>query len=190
MSDSNLLVGLDTGDDAAVYKINPELGLIFTVDFFPPVVDDPFSYGAVAAANSLSDVYAMGGKPLMALNIVGFPVDLPKPILGEILNGGYSKAKEAGCIIAVGHTVDDQEPKYGLAVIGLVTPGKEITNAGAKPGDKLLLTKPLGTGIITTAGKAGAAPQSVVDGAVKAMAELNAKASEACLLYTSDAADE
>ena len=181
MSDSNLLVGLDTGDDAAVYKINPELGLIFTVDFFPPVVDDPFSYGAVAAANSLSDVYAMGGKPLIALNIVGFPVDLPKPILGEILNGGYSKAKEAGCIIAGGHTVDDQEPKYGLAVIGLVTPGKEITNAGAKPGDKLLLTKPLGTGIITTAAKQDSVDDSVLQHAISIMSELNAYPSEAMM---------
>ncbi len=178
MSNANLLVGLDTGDDAAVYKLDAELGLIFTLDFFPPVVDDPYSYGAVAAANSLSDVYAMGGTPLMALNIVGFPIDLPKSILGDILKGGHAKAEEAGCLIAGGHTVDDKEPKYGLAVVGLVTPGKEVTNAGARPGDKLLLTKPLGTGIITTAGKQGVADSAVLERAIEVMSTLNAAASK------------
>ena len=145
-SDANLLVGFETGDDAAVYKLNEQQALIFTVDFFPPVVDDPFSFGAVAAANSFSDVYAMGGTPICALNIVGFPVDLPKEILSEIMRGGYTKAQEAGCLIAGGHTVDDKEPKYGLAVVGLVEPDMQVTNAGAKAGDALVLTKPLGTG--------------------------------------------
>ena len=149
------MVGFETGDDAAVYKLNEQQALIFTVDFFPPVVDDPFSFGAVAAANSFSDVYAMGGTPICALNIVGFPVDLPKEILSEIMRGGYTKAQEAGCLIAGGHTVDDKEPKYGLAVVGLVEPDQQVTNAGAKAGDVLVLTKPLGTGIITTAGKQG-----------------------------------
>jgi selenide,water dikinase len=181
MVDPNLLVGVETGDDAAVYKLDAEHGLIFTVDFFPPVVDDPFHYGAVAAANSMSDVYAMGGKPLMALNIVGFPINLSKDVLSEILRGGYTKAQEAGCIIAGGHTVDDAEPKYGLAVIGLVPPGKQVTNAGAKPGDQLVLTKPLGTGVITTAGKQGVAGREVMDEAVRWMETLNARAAEAMM---------
>ena len=190
MSDSNLLVGFDTGDDAAVYKLNEEQSLIFTVDFFPPVVDDPFSFGAVAAANSFSDVYAMGGTPLVALNIVGFPVDLPKEILSEIMRGGYTKAQEANCLIVGGHTVDDKEPKYGLAVVGLVTPGKETTNAGAKAGDKLVLTKPLGTGIITTAGKQGVVDASVLDEAVRIMSTLNASASRAMSKVGANAATD
>ena len=146
MSDPNLLVGTETGDDAGVYRINDDTGLVMTVDFFPPIVDDPFNFGAIAVANSLSDIYAMGGKPLLGLNVVGFPVGLPKEILGEVLRGGYAKAQDAGCLIIGGHTVDDQEPKYGLAAVGLVEPGKQITNAGARPGDRLVLTKPLGTG--------------------------------------------
>jgi selenide,water dikinase len=190
MTDPNLLVGLETGDDAAIYKLNEDLGLIFTLDFFPPVVDDPFSYGAVAAANSLSDIYAMGGTPLMALNIVGFPANLPKEILQEIMRGGYTKAQEAGCLIVGGHTVDDQEPKYGLAVIGLVTPGKELTNAGAKAGDVLILTKPLGTGIITTAGKQGTVSQAVLDRAVEIMSTLNAAAARAMVKVGANAATD
>ena len=137
MSDPNLLVGLETGDDAAVYKLNQDIGLVFTVDFFPPVVDDPFSFGQIAAANALSDIYAMGVQPLFGLNIVGFPAELPKDILGDILKGGYTKAQEASCLIAGGHTIDDKEPKYGMAIIGIVKPGEEITKSGAKPGDKL-----------------------------------------------------
>ena len=177
----NLLVGTETGDDAAVYKINDDTALILTVDFFPPITDDPFEYGEIAAANSLSDIYAMGGQPLVALNIVGFPASLDKNILGEILRGGYSKANEAGCLIAGGHTVDDPEPKYGLSVVGVVEPGKQVTNAGAKPGDVLILTKPLGTGIITTAGKQGKVSSDVMQGAVAAMATLNKGASTAMI---------
>ena len=177
----NLLVGTETGDDAAVYKINDETALILTVDFFPPITDDPFEYGEIAAANSLSDIYAMGGKPLVALNIVGFPASLDKSILGEMLRGGYSKANEADCLIAGGHTVDDPEPKYGLSVVGIVEPGKQVTNAGAKPGDVLILTKSLGTGIITTAGKQGKVTADVMQGAVKTMATLNKSASVAMM---------
>ena len=179
MTHPDLLVGTETGDDAAVYRINDETALILTVDFFPPITDDPFEYGAIAAANSLSDVYAMGGKPLLALNIVGFPSALDKDILGEVLRGGYSKANEAGCLIVGGHTVDDPEPKYGLSVVGIVEPGKQVTNAGARPGDVLVLTKPLGTGIITTAGKQGRVSPEVLQGAVKAMSTLNRAAAEA-----------
>ena len=174
-----MLVGTATGDDAGVYRLGDDTALVLTVDFFPPIVDDPFSFGAIAVANSLSDIYAMGGKPLLGLNIVGFPVELPKEILGEVLKGGYAKAQEAGCIIIGGHTVDDREPKYGMAAVGLVEPGKQITNAGARPGDSLVLTKPLGTGIITTAGKQGVVPAEVLDEAVKVMSTLNRGASEA-----------
>jgi len=124
MTHPNLLVGTETGDDAAVYRLNDETALILTVDFFPPITDDPFEFGAIAAANSLSDVYAMGGQPLLALNIVGFPASLDKAILGEVLRGGYTKANEAGCLIVGGHTIDDPEPKYGLSVVGIVEPGK------------------------------------------------------------------
>ena len=178
MADPNLLVGTETGDDAGVYRIGDDKALVLTVDFFPPIVDDPFSYGAVAVANSLSDVYAMGGRPILGLNIVGFPVDQPKEILGDILKGGYTKAQEAGCLIVGGHTVDDAEPKYGLAVVGLVEPGSQITNAGAKAGDALVLTKPIGTGIITTAGKQGVADEQTVSRAVAVMSALNRAASE------------
>jgi selenide,water dikinase len=175
----NLLVGLDTGDDAAVYKLDDDVALVQTVDFFPPIVDEPFAFGEVAVANALSDVYAMGGRPLTALNIVGFPVDLPKETLGRILQGGASKAKEAGVLIVGGHTVDDKEPKYGQAVTGVVKPGAQVTNAGALPGDALVLTKPIGTGIITTAGKQQAVDAGVLDEAVRVMSTLNRAASEA-----------
>ena len=175
------MVGTETGDDAAVYKLNDETALITTVDFFPPITDDPYDFGAIAAANSLSDVYAMGGKPLLALNIVGFPVTLDKDILGQVMKGGYDKCAEAGCLLVGGHTVDDPEPKYGLSVVGTVTPGQQLTNAGAKPGDVLVLTKPLGTGIITTACKQGKAPAEVMQGAVNTMATLNKAASEAMI---------
>ena len=181
ISDPDLLVGTETGDDAAVYRINDSQALILTVDFFPPITDDPFEFGEIAAANSLSDVYAMGGRPVVALNIVGFPASLDKDILGEVMRGGYSKANEAGCLIAGGHTVDDPEPKYGLSVVGLVEPGKQVSNAGAKPGDALVLTKPLGTGIITTAAKQGTVEPDVMQGAVKTMATLNRAASEAMM---------
>ncbi len=179
MSDPNLLVGVNTGDDAAVYRMDEDTALIQTVDFFPPIVDDPYAFGQIAVANALSDVYAMGGKPLIALNVVGFPVALPKHILGTILIGGSDKAREAGTLIVGGHTVDDDEPKYGLSVTGVVRPGAEVTNAGAQPGDRLVLTKPLGTGIITTAGKQGVAPPDVIEAAVEVMSALNRSASEA-----------
>ncbi len=179
MSDPNLLVGVNTGDDAAVYRMNDDTALIQTVDFFPPIVDDPYSFGQIAVANALSDVYAMGGKPLTALNIVGFPVALPKEILGSILVGGADKAREAGVLIVGGHTVDDEEPKYGLSVTGVVRPGDHVTNAGAQPGDSLVLTKPIGAGIITTAAKQGVAPDDVLESAVGVMSRLNDAASHA-----------
>ena len=173
------MVGAETGDDAAVYRLNDETALIVTVDFFPPITDDPYEFGAIAAANSLSDVYAMGGKPLIALNVVGFPASLDKEILGKTLQGGYAKAAEAECLIVGGHTVDDPEPKYGLSVIGIVEPGKQVSNAGAKPGDMLVLSKPIGTGIITTAGKQGVVDPDVLAGAVATMAALNRPAAQA-----------
>jgi len=174
-------VGVETGDDAAVYRMNDDTAVILTVDFFPPIVDDAYAYGEIAVANSLSDVYAMGGRPLLALNIVGFPVDLPKEILSEILKGGASKAKEAGVLIVGGHTVDDKEPKYGMAVTGVIEPGKQVTNAGARPGDVLVLTKPIGTGVITTAGKQQRVSDEVLNRAVETMAELNRAAAEAMM---------
>ncbi len=177
----DLLVGTETGDDAGVFRLQDNLALVFTMDFFPPVVDDPYDFGAIAAANALSDVYAMGGKPLLALNIVGFPNNLPKEILGDILKGGYAKAQEASCLIVGGHTVDDEEPKYGMAVVGTVTPGHQVTNAGAEPGDQLVLTKPLGTGVITTAAKQGVVSDDVLQSAVNTMSTLNQRASEAMM---------
>lgn len=149
-----MIVGIDTSDDAAVYKMNDEQAIIQTLDFFTPIVDDPYMFGQIAAANSLSDVYAMGGKPLVALNIVGFPDCLDMNILKEILRGGADKVKEAGALLVGGHTVSDNEPKYGLSVTGEVHPDKVLTNAGAKVGDVLILTKPIGTGILNTAIKA------------------------------------
>ena len=174
-------MGIATGDDAAVYKMSEDLAIISTVDFFPPIVDDPFKFGEIAATNALSDVYAMGGKPIIALNIVGFPVDLPHEILGRILSGGASKAEEAGVLIVGGHTVDDAEPKYGMSVTGVVHPGEQVTNAGAKPGDVLVLTKPIGTGIITTAGKQERVSAETLNRAVSIMSELNRKPAEAMM---------
>ena len=179
MSDPNLLVGLANRDDAAVYQINQELALIQTVDFFPPVVDEPHAFGEIAVANALSDVYAMGGRPLLGLNIVGFPSDLPKDILGEILKGGASKAKEANLLIVGGHTVDDKEPKYGMAVTGIIKPGSQITTSGTQTGDKLVLTKPIGTGIITTAGKHQSVCSTAMNEAIYVMKTLNQAASNA-----------
>jgi len=175
--DVNLMIGLHTSDDAAVYKISDELAIIQTVDFFTPVVDDPYAFGQIAAANALSDVYAMGGRPLMALNIVCFPNCLSQDVLVEILKGGADKVREAKAIIVGGHTVQDDEPKYGLSVTGLVHPNELITNAGAKPGDLLILTKPLGTGIISTARKADLAPPESCNASVKHMSTLNEKVS-------------
>ena len=172
-------MGSGTSDDSAVYKLNDSIALVQSVDFFPPIVDDPYWFGAIAAANSLSDIYAMGATPLLGLNIVCFPIDLPKEILARILKGGADKMTEAGAIIAGGHTIDDAEPKYGISVTGLVRPGDQVTNTGARPGDRLVLTKPIGTGIITTALKAGKSDAETERGVVALMAELNKGASEA-----------
>jgi selenide,water dikinase len=180
--DPRVLVGRSEADDAAVYEISDDLAVVQTVDYFTPIVDDPYTFGAIAAANSLSDIYAMGAKPVMALNIVGFPVDrLSLEVLVEILRGGSDKAKEAGISIAGGHTIDDNEPKYGLVVMGLVHPDRIMTNSGAKPGDVLILTKPIGTGIISTAMKAEIAPQESIDIAVKIMSTLNRAAARSMM---------
>jgi selenide,water dikinase len=173
----DLLVGLETGDDAAVYRVSDELAIIFTADFFTPVVDGPYEYGAIAAANALSDVYAMGGEVVMALNICGFPKEMPAEIVSEILRGGAEKVAEAGGVIAGGHTLDDDEPKYGLAVVGFVHPEEMVTKVGARPGDVLFLTKRLGVGIITTAAKGGVAEEAHLRGAVKEMLSLSRQAS-------------
>ncbi len=173
-----LLVGLDVTDDAAVYELSRTQALVATVDFFPPVVDDPYAYGGIAAANALSDVYAMGGEVLLALNVVAFPQALDKKILTAILQGGADKVREAGGVVAGGHTVADTEPKYGLCVIGRVDPRRVMTKGGARPGDLLFLTKPLGTGVITTALKQKKAKVEWVRGAVKSMLALNRRASE------------
>ena len=153
-SDPNLLVGFDKSDDASVYKVTDELALVQTVDFFPPIDDDPYTFGQIAATNALSDVYAMGGEPKLALNIMAVPDRLPKEAVHALLRGGYDKVYEAGAIITGGHSILDDEPKYGLAVTGFVHPDRLLTNSGAKPGDVLFLTKPLGVGILTTAAKA------------------------------------
>lgn len=175
----DLIVGLNTSDDAAVYKLNESTAIISTVDFFTPVIDDPYLFGQIAAANSLSDVYAMGGHPLLALNLVCYPACLPLDTLREILRGGADKVAEAGAVIAGGHTVEDEEPKYGLAVTGLVSASQVITNSKARAGDYLVLTKPLGTGIITTAIKGNLAGGEAVQQAVASMKELNAMAAKA-----------
>ena len=169
-----MLVGFDGADDAAVIKMADNRLLLQTVDFFTPVVDNPYDFGQIAAANSLSDIYAMGGTPLFALNIVGFPIkELPREILTEILQGGIDKAQEAGITIAGGHSIDDKEPKYGLVVTGEVREEDLLSNGGAQPGDILVLTKPLGTGIIATAIKQGAADKSTIATATKVMSQLN-----------------
>jgi selenide, water dikinase len=171
-------VGFSTNDDAAVYRVAPGMALVSTVDFFPPVVDDPFQFGAIAAANALSDVYAMGARPLFALNLVGFPKDQPLKVLARILAGGQAKADEAGIPILGGHSVQDPEPKYGMAVTGVVDPRRVLTNAGARPGDMLLLTKPLGSGIATTAIKRGLASRALTKRVVALMSALNRPAGE------------
>jgi selenide,water dikinase len=175
-----VLVGPETSDDAAVYRITGELGLVLTIDYFTPIVDDPYSYGLIAAANSLSDVYAMGARPLTMLNIVGIPKErLAENILARMLQGGVDKAKDAGVEIIGGHTIDDKEPKFGFAVTGLVHPDRIYRNVGAKPGDVLVLTKPLGSGIISTAIKNGKAPETLIQKVVEVMATLNKGAAEA-----------
>jgi selenide,water dikinase len=182
--DPKILVGLDTSDDAGVYLLNDEVALVQTVDFFTPIVDDPFTFGEIAVANALSDVYAMGGTPLTALNLAAFPIKTLSPsILIEILRGGLSKMGEAGVALVGGHTIEDPEVKYGLAVTGLVHPNKILTNAKAAPGDRLVLTKPLGTGIISTALKGGMASEDAVRKMVESMKALNRKASEWMLAF-------
>lgn len=177
-NDPRLLVGIDTADDAGVYQLDDNTALIQTLDFFTPVVDSPYLFGQIAAANSLSDVYAMGGKPLTAMNIVGFPIGtIASSVLADILRGGQSKVAEAGAVILGGHTIDDAEPKYGLSVTGIVHPGRIWTNAGARSGDVLVLTKALGTGVLTTAARADMFPEGVAAAQVS-MATLNRVAAE------------
>jgi len=178
-----LLIGLSAPDDSAVYKLDDNRAIISTTDFFPPVVDDPYHFGSIAAANALSDVYAMGGKPLMAINLAAYPDGLDLSILTEILRGGADKVKESGAVIAGGHTVTDKEPKYGLAVTGEVHPDRILRKEGAKVGDTLILTKPLGIGTITTAIKQGKAQQNHIDEAITGMAYLNRTASEIVQKY-------
>jgi selenide,water dikinase len=177
----DLLVGLGTPDDAAVYRMSADQAIIATADFFPPIVDDPYTFGAVAAANALSDIYAMGGRPLFALNLAAFPDDLPVEVITAILRGGGEKVREAGAVIAGGHTVSDREPKYGLAVTGVIHPERIATKAGARPGDRLVLTKALGTGVITTAHKRGEEYPTDLAAAVASMMRLNRSAAEAAL---------
>ena len=180
LADPNVLIGSNTADDAAVYRINDELALVLTTDFFTPVVDDPYDFGAVAAANALSDVYAMGGKPLTALNLVGFPDDtLEASVLAEILRGGAEKAREAGIDLVGGHTIKTDEPIYGLAVTGTVHPDRVVSNAGGKPGDLLVLTKPLGIGILTTAAKQNKDTLGAIGTAITLMKTLNREPCEA-----------
>ena len=181
VSDPNLLVGMATGDDAAVYRVSEDVAIVQTVDFFPPMVDDPYTFGAISAANSLSDVYATGARPVTAMNIVAFPSDQPKEILYAILRGGADKAAEAGVPIVGGHTIVDPEPKYGMSVTGVVQPGKQLTNAAAKPGDVLILTKPIGTGTITSAAMDGIVDEAVYMAALGHMQALNKAASEAAV---------
>lgn len=181
INDPNVLVGQDTSDDAAVYRLNDDIALVQTVDFFAPVVDDPYAYGAIAVANALSDVYAMGAHPITALNIVSFPKEHDMDVLSEIIRGGAAKATEAGVLILGGHSVDDNEPKYGLSVTGLVAPGHEVTNAGAQVGDALIITKPLGMGILTTALKVGRLEDPLIETIISIMSALNRSASEAML---------
>jgi selenide,water dikinase len=177
--DPRALVGTETSDDAAVYRLSDTEAIVETVDFFTPVVDDPYWFGRIAAANAFSDVWAMGGRPLFALNLVAWPVaTLPMDQLGEVLRGGADTAALAGASILGGHSIDDPEPKYGLAVTGLVHPDRILRNVGAKPGDRLLLTKPLGTGVATTAIKRGVAPLELVERVVALMATLNRAAGE------------
>src|SRR5579883_1836431 len=175
---SNLLVGLDAIDDAAVYRVNEQQAVISTADFFPPVVDDPYAFGAIAAANALSDVYAMGGQVLMAINLVAWPDTLDAGILSEVLRGGMEIVEQAGSAIVGGHSIADSEPKYGLAVTGMVHPQKILTKGGARPGDLLVLSKPLGTGLITTAQKRGLVRTEDMAAAVSSMTRLNRRASE------------
>ena len=186
----DLLVGLGHPDDAAIYRLSDDQALVATVDFFTPIVDDPYAYGAIAAANSLSDVYAMGGRPLFALNIAAFPENLPVEMLSEVLRGGAEKAIEAGVAIAGGHTIQDKEPKYGLVVLGMVDPRRVLAKSGAQPGDRLILTKPLGAGVVTTAFMRDLTTDEQLAAATASMMQLNRAASEAALAAGAHAATD
>jgi selenide,water dikinase len=176
--EENLLVGLDPADDGAVYRLDDERAIVFTVDFFPPLVDDPRTFGAIAATNALNDVFAMGGRPLLALSVAAFPEELPTDVLGDVLAGAEERVRAAGAILAGGHTIRDEEPKYGLAVVGLVHPEAVWPKAGACPGDALFLTKPLGTGIVLQAHAEGTAPPGALEAAIESMVRLNADAAD------------
>ena len=182
-TDPNLLVGFDKSDDASVYKVSDELALVQTVDFFPPIADNPYVFGQIAATNALSDVYAMGGEPKLCLNIMAVPRDMPKEAVHQLLKGGYDKVYEAGALITGGHSILDDEPKYGLAVTGFVHPDKILTNSGAKPGDVLLFTKPLGIGVLTTAAKADMVSRESMDLALRMMTTLNKSARDVMVRY-------
>jgi selenide,water dikinase len=180
--DPDLLVGLDTADDAAVYRLREDLAVVVTTDFFTPIVDDPYDWGRIAATNALSDVYAMGGTPLLALNLVAWPRDgLPFELLARVLDGGAAVVRDAGALVGGGHSIDDPEPKFGLAVVGTVDPARVLTNRSARVGDALVLTKPIGLGVISTAVKRDAAPEALVAEAVRVMTTLNAGARDAAL---------
>jgi selenide,water dikinase len=187
----NLLVGLDTSDDAGVFQLTEDLALVQTVDYFTPIVDDPYMFGQIAAANALSDIYAMGGKPITALNIVGFPINkLDKQILAEILRGAGDKLEEAGATLVGGHSIDDTEPKFGMAVTGLIHPKRILTNCSACPGDLLILTKPIGVGILTTAIKRDKLDEESIKQVVQVMATLNKTAAEVAERYEVHAATD
>jgi selenide,water dikinase len=189
--DPNVLVGFDTADDAGVYQLSPELALVQTVDFFTPIVDDPYTFGQIAAANSLSDVYAMGGRPISALSIVGFPnTGRDVEILEKILQGGLAKMQEAGCTVIGGHSIGDEEIKFGYAVTGVINPKLVLKNVGAQPGDRLILTKRLGTGVIGTALKKDAAEKATVDAAILSMCTLNRASMESALPWEVHAATD
>ncbi len=180
-TDENLLVGIETSDDASVYKITEDIAIVQTLDFFTPVVDDPYVYGQIAAANSLSDIYAMGADPRLALNITCFSDDIPKESIKAILKGGHDKVKEAGALVVGGHTVDDKEPKFGLSVTGFMHPSDVVTNCNAKVGDVLILTKPIGLGVINTGIKSGMVGEKSYNEAVKTMSTLNKFAKDAMM---------
>ena len=181
--DPNLLVGFDKSDDASVYKVSDDLALVQTVDFFPPIADDPYTFGQIAATNALSDVYAMGGEPKLCLNIMAIPESMSKDAVHQLLRGGYDKVYEAGALITGGHSILDDEPKYGLCVTGFVHPDKILTNSGAKPGDVLLFTKPIGIGVLTSAAKADMASKAGMELATRMMTTLNKSARDAMVKY-------
>jgi selenide,water dikinase len=176
---TELMVGFETSDDAAVYRLSEEAAALLTVDFFTPIVDDPYDFGRITAANALSDIYAMGGRPLAAMNLLAFPCDMGADIVGEVVRGGAEKVAEAGAVIVGGHTIDDREPKYGLAVFGSVHPDHVVRNIGARPGDAIFLTKPIGTGIFGTALKNGVETEETAREVIESMATLNRGAAEA-----------